>query len=313
MLLALSACSLRPDPEQMVRSIAAKEFQSVKTTSSRLDFLQAIINYRSIIHNDFYTFSYYPDKVGKLNPYQGRDLKLLWHSQLQQFDVTIQFDESLKPCEEQLKQVLLAQYFPAEYLMSGSQRLPLSIVLTGQSSLATLNFIDPENPELRFVFRYSCENSDPAGFFQEMTGKVYHETVHYFQHLDSRQYDRYYPARKNTARHRAMLWETMASIQEYCAVIHAPIFTSFHIDKPKDDRRIVLTDTQDSAAQHSIAGELFAIFWFIRFIDNEGFIRKTNTAQYEQVRAACSADSSEVIKQAAAIVAERVIAKAPGD
>ncbi|MFN6972366.1 MAG: hypothetical protein ACK4NN_15970 [Rheinheimera sp.] len=291
----------------------AKEFPIEKTDSSHKVALHAVMYNRSFLHNDFYTVSFYSGKDGALPPYQGQESQLLWHSQLQQFDVTIQYDETLQHCAKQLHQVPLAQYFPVEYLMSGSKHLPLSIVLTGQSSFATLNFIDPKNPELRFVFRYSCENSDPREFFLGMTGTVYHETVHYFQQQDSGHYDRYYPAHKETARQRAILRETVATIQGSCAQLLAPIFTSILITKPTDHSRLVLADTPDNAAQHSIAGGLLGIMWLGRFIDNEGFIHKTNTVQYEQVRAACSAQSSELIQQAAAIVAERVIATAPAD
>lgn len=297
----------------MLSSLAAKEFQSVKTNSSRLDSLQAVMNIRSFLHNDFYTVSFYPDKVGALHPYQGQNLQPLWRSQLSQFDVTIQYDDTLQPCADQLKQVQLAQYFPAEYLMPGSQRLPLSIVLTGQTSFATLNPIDPKSPALRFVFRFSCENSEPEHFFHEITAKVYHETVHYFQHQNGYFYDNYYPAHTNTMRQRTILRETVATIQGACARLLAPFFTSLYIDKPQNHSRLVLVDIPDSAMQHSLAGDQLAMLWFIRFIDNEGFINKTNTAQYEQVRAACSADSSELIQQAAAIVAERVAVEAPAD
>ena len=297
----------------MLSSFAAKEFKSVKTNSSRLDFPQVIVSCRSFIHNDFYAFSYYPDRDGALHPYQGQDLQQLWRSQLQQFDVTVQYDETLQSCVEQLQQIQLVQYFPAEYLMAGSQRLPLSIVLTGQSSFAMLNPIDPQNPKLSFVFRYSCKNSEPAEVFGKMVELLYHETVHYFQHLDSSHYDRYYPERKKTARQRAILWEAVAAIHGKCARMLTPRFTSIFIKKPTAYSRLVLADIPDSAMQHSLAGDQLAMLWFIRFIDNEGFIHKTNTAQYEQVRAACSADSSELIQQAAAIVAERVIATAPAD
>lgn len=291
----------------------AKEFPMEKTDSVQKVSLHAVMHYRSFFHNDFYTVSFYPGKAGALHPYQGQDLQLLWHSPLQQFDVTIQYDETLQHCAKQLQQVPLAQYFPVEYLMSESQRLPLSIVLTGQSTFATLNPIDPKKPMLRFVFRYSCDNSEPREFFLGMTGTVYHETVHYFQQQDSGSYDRYYPAHHDTARQQAILRETVAKIQGSCAQLLAPIFTSMLITKPTDHSRLVLADTPDNAAQHSISGGLLGIIWLGRFTDNEGFIHKTNTAQYEQVRAACSADSRVLIQQAAAIVAERVIAKAPAD
>jgi hypothetical protein len=313
LLLPLSACSLRPDPQQVLSAFADKEFEAVKTDLSRLAAMQAILSYRSLIHNEVYTFSYYANKNGVLHHYRGQNLQLLWRSQLLQFDLTIQYDDTLQPCAEQLQKEQLAQYFPAEYLMSGSQRLPLSIVLTGQSSFATLNPIDPQNPKLSFVFRYSCKNSDPAEVFGKMVELIYHETMHYFQHLDSRHYDRYYPERKKTARQRAILWEAVAVIHGKCAQILNPRFTSILIKNPTAQSRLVLAEIPDNAMQHSKAGELFAILWFIRFIDNEGFIHKTNTAQYEQVRAACSADSSDLIQQAAAIVAERVVAEAPAE
>jgi hypothetical protein len=297
----------------MLSSIIAKEVPTVEVDSAQVENLHAVMNVRSIFHNDFYTVSFYPGLDGALHPFSEQNLQPLWQSQLSQFDVTIQYDDTLQSCADQLRKVPLAQYFPVEYLMSGSQRLPLSIVLTGQSSFATLNPIDPQKPKLSFVFRYSCTNSESVEAFGQIAERVYHETVHYFQQQDSRRYDRYYPAHKNTARQRAILRETVASIHGNCARMLTPGFTSILIDKPTDHSRLVLADTPDSAAQHSLAGDQFAIIWFIRFIDNEGFIHKTNSAQYEQVRAACSADSSELIKQAAAIVAERVVAEAPAE
>ncbi len=313
LLFLLPACSLRPDPQRMLSSIIYKEVPTVEVGSAQVENLHAVMNIRSFLYNDFYTVSFYPNRDGALHPYQGQDLQLLWHRQLQQFDVTVQYDETLQPCVEQLQQMQLAQYFPAEYLMAGSQRLPLSIVLTEQSSFTMLNPIDPQNPKLSFVFRFSCKNSEPAEVFGKMVERLYHETVHYFQQQDSRRYDRYYPAHKNTARQRAILRETVASIHGHCARMLTPSFTSSVINKPTGHSRLDLASTPDSAMQHSLAGDQLAMIWFVRFIDNEGFIHKTNTAQYEQVRAACSTDSSELIQQAAAIVAERVIATAPAD
>jgi hypothetical protein len=289
----------------------AKEYQAIKTDTTRLSSLHAIAHMHSFIHNDVYTLSFYPDKTGALHPYQSRDLHPLWQSQLPQFDLTIQYDESLQPCAGLLQQLKMAHYFPAEYLLPGSRRLPLSIVLTGPSSFAELNQIDSKNPALRFVFRYACNEADPLAFFKQMVATVYHETEHYFQLLDGQHYDRYYPEDDNTTRQRALLKEAVAAIRGHCAIVLAPSFTSFQINKPNDRSKFVLADITTSDLWHSEIGAQLGVMWSIQFVDQEGFIYKKNTTQFAQYQAACRADSAELIGQAAAVMVERLVTDVP--
>lgn len=303
----LPACSLNHDPRPLLNQLVAKEMQVLAQSAIEIDSFHAVMRYRSWFHHASYLVSYYPTETGELSNYAGQNLQLLWRQQLAEFDLSIQYDQTLQPCIAELKSVILADYFPTQFRMTAAHRLQLSLVLTAQSGFIAVNPIDRQTPTLTFVFRYLCGTPDKSELFQQIAGKIYHETTHYFQSLDSRDYDKHYPAGEQFARQRALLRETVASMRQYCARMLAPAFTAFYIEQPAVDMKISLNSTVRSAAEHSLGGDALSIIWLARFSDNDGRIDKNNPNQYQKVIEACQIEHAELVAQAAAIVAERAV------